>query len=513
MNLTKSSKQSKEWRKTQDWYINGKHNECEKYQKSIIQKITSKDIPLTYDRINMENCSIVECPHPMKNNDGYEYTENFDGKQHFDGKIMYYNLKFVCDNGGAQTRTLRETYLFIKHQLSYISKNNLKNVYFINILDGDGSSQASKHFEYLLSKHTCSYVFCGDMLKFKEWWDLMQNNKKTFGQFYTTNTKKILQGFHIPTDITICEPFVGTGEMIEYAKSLGASCFEMYDIEPKYPNVEVSKRDTLDNPPEFSGKFVLTNPPYLARNKNNTKTIYDKYSQNDLYKCFIRILIDNVCDGGIIIIPLNFWCSIRKSDKELRRDFLKTYKVLKVNVFEEQVFEDTSYTVCSFLFTNKKTETEKDQEKIPFLIFPENKTIQISITKPYWSIGSEIYTQIETKYVVKRWVNEDKCNTNILLHALDSGSNSSKKISLEICDKPIRSKESDRTFASLIITPEISIEQQWSLVNIFNEYITTQRQKYNSLFLSNYREHGRKRISFDLVYIIIQRLLSIECDI
>ena len=34
--LIPSKQQTKEWRKTQEWYINGKHSECEKYQILIL---------------------------------------------------------------------------------------------------------------------------------------------------------------------------------------------------------------------------------------------------------------------------------------------------------------------------------------------------------------------------------------------------------------------------------------------------------------------------------------------
>ena len=66
---------------------------------------------------------------------------------------------------------------------------------------------------------------------------------------------------------------------------------ELYDIEPKYN--DTIKKDTLLEPPIYDNKFVLTNPPYLARNKNEDKTLYDKYNTNDLYKCFIINLIDS----------------------------------------------------------------------------------------------------------------------------------------------------------------------------------------------------------------------------
>ncbi len=45
------------------------------------------------------------------------------------------------------------------------------------------------------------------------------------------------------------------------------------------------------------------------------------------------------------------------------------------------------------------------------------------------------------------------------------------------------------------------------LIDDFNNYISEQRGKYHSLFLTNYRENGRKRISFSLIYKIVSYLL------
>ena len=71
--------QTKLWRKARSWYRTGKHNECEKYQLSMIRSITSIRLLQTYDRINLESLDIVECKYPMKEIDGFEYTEDFDG--------------------------------------------------------------------------------------------------------------------------------------------------------------------------------------------------------------------------------------------------------------------------------------------------------------------------------------------------------------------------------------------------------------------------------------------------
>ena len=139
----------------------------------------------------------------------------------------------------------------------------------------------------------------------------------------------------IPDVKTIIEPFAGNGDLLNFIenKDIKIHCF---DIDPKKENIK--QQDTLVNPVDYKDTFVLTNPPYLARNKNRNKTIYDLYNENDLYKCFIRTLINNPPLGGIIIIPLNFLSSIRKSDSKLRYDFMVIFEISLVNIFEERVW-------------------------------------------------------------------------------------------------------------------------------------------------------------------------------
>ena len=176
--------------------------------------------------------------------------------------------------------------------------------------------------------------------------------KSQLGQFYTTNYEYILSNMRIPENVkTIIEPFVGNGDLLNFIANKRKYKVEIYDIDPKYTNT--IKRDTLDFPPDYANKFVLTNPPYLARNKSKNKDLYDKYNCNDLYKCFITTIITTVCEGGIIIIPLNFLSSIRKADIELREHFLERYSIKIVNIFEEQVFDDTKLCRMQYLLHEK----------------------------------------------------------------------------------------------------------------------------------------------------------------
>jgi hypothetical protein len=171
--IISSQLQTKNWRKNEKWYKDGKSNECEKYQISLIEKIIGMRLNKTDERINMETNELSYNKNPLTKNDGYEWTENFDGKIIIPGKNTYYfNLKFVCDKGGAQTRTLREVYHFIKYQLEYLLVGVILDTYFINILDGDTSYQNMSKFQFLLNKEKykkiIKYMFVGSLYDFHQ---------------------------------------------------------------------------------------------------------------------------------------------------------------------------------------------------------------------------------------------------------------------------------------------------------------------------------------------------------
>lgn len=377
-----------------------------------------------------------------------------------------------------------------------------------------------------MSKYTCER--CLKDFKQKSRYDKHLNNKKPcqdvsiekktkLGQFYTTNYDYILQNMDIPEDIVnIIEPFIGNGDLLNFIKNKQKYNIECYDIDPKNDYTEF--RDTLKDPPSYDNKFVLTNPPYLARNKNKDKELYDKYDCNDLYKCFIINLIESNCRGGIIIIPLNFICSIRKSDVKLRKSFLKKFNIITLNIFEEKVFDDTSYTVCSIYFISN---TLKKSNPINAYIYPSNQKMKIHLTeKNNYTIGGEIYNlPINKNYKIERAtkLTKNKTNiTNILLKCIDDSIDN--KIQLKIVDEEDifidnTANLTARSYASLVISPSIDGDIQEELVNKFNDYIKIQREKYNSLFLTNYRESNtiaRKRISFDLAFNICNYLLDSE---
>lgn len=63
----------------------------------------------------------------------------------------------------------------------------------------------------------------------------------------------------------------------------------------------------------------------------------------------------------------------------------------------------------------------------------------------------------------------------------------------------------------MVLYPFVSLKVQKKIVERGNKILNEHRDKYHSLFLTNYRESKditRKRISFDLAYRIVEHVLD-----
>ena len=165
--------------------------------------------------------------------------------------------------------------------------------------------------------------------------------------------------------------------------------------------------------------------------------------------------------AGPRFVPLNFICSIRKNDIKIREQFLNAFNIITLNIFEERVFNDTSYTVCSILF-KKKT---NDDVLINCYIYPLKKNIKFKLNKSNnYTIGGEIYNLPKSKiYKITRATKntDNTCITNIVLKCIDN--NIHNKICLKfVNDEDIfidnTEKSSARRYATLIIKPKIDFD-------------------------------------------------------
>ena len=351
-------------------------------------------------------------------------------------------------------------------------------------------------------------------------WKKMNNKKRELGQFHTRNADYILQSLIsvIPENAVVVDPFAGEKDLLNYVgKNLEKITALAYDMEPMDDSVE--RRDSLENPIDYNGKWVVTNPPYLAKNRAVNKRHFLKYGADDLYKCSLRMLAghdgNSVCEGGFLIVPLNFFCD---RDDATRKLFLSKYRICSLNIFEEQVFEDTSYTVCAFSFKREDNETQN----IEACFFPSKERQEFSVSAEHgYRIGHDFRRMIEIdepaikvgRLVKDKEIPEGWHITNLFFRAIDTG-RMNGRIGLQLRYEPLYAKESDKTFVTIICSKKLSREQEESIVVRFNRCLERNRKAFHSLFLTNFRnatkDYARKRLDFKTAYKLIQKLCSYE---
>ena len=347
----------------------------------------------------------------------------------------------------------------------------------------------------------------------------MGDTKKLKGQFYTVNSSYILDDLPLvpPTATRVIEPFAGKGDLLDWLAKKGNTLpVEAYDIDPKKEGV--IKRDTLTDPPTYKDSWILTNPPYLARNKCAEKTLFDKYDTNDLYKCFITSLTrQDACAGGIFIIPAGFFLSPRDLDVRCRNDFLSAYRLLKVKYFEETVFPDTTTTVVAFAF--EKSLVPLKEQTVEWISMPSRERRMFTMSRENdWIIGGDIYKlPVPTGIKIRRHVEGQKLKdgeqlTSITLNALDTGTQGGR-ICLEYKEGYVYpAKECSRAYATLCIQGKVlSADAQKKICADFNALIEKKRSETWSLFLPQFREskeYARKRIPFELAYALVLYLIN-----
>lgn len=324
----------------------------------------------------------------------------------------------------------------------------------------------------------------------------MEDLQKTI--HYTTKAEEICSNLkkYIPDSAELIEPFVGDGDLLTLFPN---HKWETYDIEKKENNI---KQDTLLYPPNYHEKWVITNPPYLAKNKAKDKTIFTKYDVDDLYKATLLTILD--CKGGILIIPTNFLTDERTG--AVRSKFLDQFQILEMNIFTMPVFITTTYSVCSFAFKRKDNNT-KSAQNFQINIYPDNKQVQISIYPEYdYRLAGEFYNSLKnTNNIFNRLIGATSKDyiTNIKLYALDTRT---QRIRVEFEPQHYEGKNTDRVYATFTCAKELSEEQERTLIKEFNKQLEDFRNQYFDLSMTNYRDYNRKRIGFTFAYQLLSKI-------
>lgn len=358
--------------------------------------------------------------------------------------------------------------------------------------------------------------------------------KHLLGQFFTTNVDFILQGFEIfVNNKDVTDPFCGNMDLLNWAKKHNASKIIGYDIDEQYVDNNVTfLNDSIKNPLKYD--FILTNPPYLYKNKLENKSYFINTQNTDLYQISLEKIMDS--NEGIVIVPINFLSS--ENSKYIRIKFLDKFNIVYCKYFTNQIFNDTTYNVMAFYY--KKKSIQNNEQNFIMNIQPNNIDKTIKIYREYnWQIGGEFLKTINMQtnnLKIKRLLEEDiitgdnniivalnhlkdkkylSVNLNtfnliknniILLKAIDTGSQNGF-----ICLEDIRkynidcliSLKSSRNQIYLVFQNPISISEQEEIIKLFNQELQRKREEYFSLFMTNFRDNNRKRISFDFAYKMI----------
>jgi hypothetical protein len=224
---------------------------------------------------------------------------------------------------------------------------------------------------------------------------------------------------------------------------------------------------------------------------------------------------------------------------------LNKFNIIKINYFTTRVFKDTTYNVIAFYYLKKKK--TNSQMSIKFNVYPENKKFELTLYQKYnWQIGGEFLHKIKGsknklglrrleiddikngRHIINTALNHinlrktfsvsddiyNRIEKNIvLLKAIDTGTEEGKIALENIKDYGIDaliSIKTSRNQIQIMFPDFVSLDEQNLIIKRFNEVLNRQRERYFSLFMTNFRDNNRKRISFNFAYSLINNIYYSE---
>lgn len=365
----------------------------------------------------------------------------------------------------------------------------------------------------------------------------MAKNKAQLGQFFTTNSDLVLRGFEpFVAGEAVTDPFAGNGDLLRWAEKNGAKSVKGYDIDPACAdNKTVFENDSLKTPQAYD--FIVTNPPYLYQNKMADNSLLANSKHTDLYQLALEKLTD--ARAGIVIVPINFLSA--QNARYIRRTFFEKFTLKRAVYFTQQVFADTTYNVAALYFEQKPAKT--DECAFDLIIKPTGKILPVLLQKRFdWQIGGEFLSavngtpntlkigrieqsdvtagNVETRIALNHADDRQTAFVSpetaklfarniVILKAIDTGTESGK-IRLE--DRrtygfdALVSLKTSRNQIELLFPESVSVDEQVRLISSFNAVLNQARERYFSLFMTNFRDHDRKRVSFGFVYRLLNAL-------
>lgn len=308
-----------------------------------------------------------------------------------------------------------------------------------------------------------------------------QDEKQKTGSYYTTKADELLVGLeNIVSDANVIEPFAGGGDLTRWCKKHGANTVIERDL--------IWGHDSILNPDFANADTVITNPPYLSKNKNKDKTPYNKWKQSDLYKCHMASLVSSDIEKGILILPSNF---ISESNSKIRDLFFSRFRLDHVKYYRYPIFDDATTGICVIAFsrwTPSNTMLVKIDTHYPDRIVSDEYELR---SEYGWLPGVEFFQYIyDDPHPLKMNILREGRGTNILISLLTNG-----KYPLGAhYNNGDTFYASEKTFTTYQIKLDLNISEnvQKNVIVQYNQKLSYYMNKYQGLFLANYMGANQK---------------------
>lgn len=261
---------------------------------------------------------------------------------------------------------------------------------------------------------------------------------------------------------------------------------------------KIFNREVFANPPKFQGSYIIGTPPWTKKNSAEEKAIFDRYGTDSLYKCFIKMLLRDFPIGGLLVLPLRFLIGARDSEQKRRREFFRTFRPEKMQVFSDLIRDNEVTLVIQFI---RRTDPLTYSEHTPVTIIRQNRILNTSWTiqnneDPFILESNPFYRNLKEvpKKTIKAYI--DIYNTNTLLYL-----NKSDPISLS--STPLENA------THLCVKGFVSKNLRDKIIKDFNNTLKEWRDATESLFLPYVVIKDKKTIyiDIDLVLVWIERLI------
>jgi len=268
---------------------------------------------------------------------------------------------------------------------------------------------------------------------------------------------------------------------------------------------KIFQRDIFTNPPKFAGAYLAAQPPFTRRNDAEDKAIFDLYGTDNLYKCFIKMLLRDNPLGGVIVLPFKFITGNRESEIERRRRFFTQFSVKSIIVYSDIETEKYKPIVIEFF---KKTDNTKIQTSIPVTIV--NTKTKNSLDKVWHTnIGKEPDFIKESSVFYQKYTELIPSNKRIQVQIDSFDPNITEGFYLSKSHPIGLSFTQQDSSRKLVVKGFLSQRLKRRIVEDFNTHISSWLTATDSVFITNTVINGNRETIIDVTLAIelIRRII------